>query len=80
MYMLTLAESAQANRIEEKLNLILKSIGKSLPFSDKHNLHCLKCNYKWMRRMCNRLPDVCPKCKRHDWKEPRMDNKYGEGI
>jgi predicted Zn-ribbon and HTH transcriptional regulator len=32
-------------------------------------MKCLKCGYKWEPRV--KEPKSCPKCHRHDWREPR---------
>jgi predicted Zn-ribbon and HTH transcriptional regulator len=37
-------------------------------------LTCLKCGYRWEPRI-ERRPRVCPRCKNHDWDQPRRDIK-----
>jgi len=32
-------------------------------------LECLRCGHTWLRRS-ERLPDICPKCKRRNWQQP----------
>lgn len=37
-------------------------------------LTCLKCGHKWYPKS-ERLPVVCPACKRYSWNDPPQDKK-----
>ena len=40
-------------------------------------LECMKCGHIWIPRS-DKLPDVCPKCKRYEWNVPEEDIKEDE--
>ncbi len=37
-------------------------------------LVCLRCGHRWPRRIWDRDPYVCPKCKSHYWNKPKHLN------